>query len=104
MLDARWAPAIAVQLRGRGHDVVSAQEAQHASRYRSISDETLFVRAQEDRRVGTVHHGVVYCSYSQFDRGNPRIAGRLVAALDAFLRSETAALELFNQRHWLRPA
>lgn len=99
VLDEMWSPAIAVQLRRRAHDVISAQEPDHAARYRSIS-EALIV---EIERAGAAHHGVVYCTYSAFDRSDPRIVGRMVGALDALLRSRPAEIDPFNRRHWLRP-
>lgn len=122
VLDEMWSPAIAVQLRRRAHDVISAQEPDHAARYRSISDALFLQRAEADRRAivtdniedfealiveieraGAAHHGVVYCTYSAFDRSDPRIVGRMVGALDALLRSRPAEIDPFNRRHWLRP-
>lgn len=55
-------------------------------------------------QAGAAHHGVVYCTYSTFDRSDPRIVGRMVGALDALLRSQSAETEPFNRRHWLQRA
>jgi predicted nuclease of predicted toxin-antitoxin system len=121
VLDEMWSPAIAEQLRRRGHDAIAAQDQAHRPRYGGITDELLFERAQEDERAivtdnvddylplvadceqrRVAHHGVVFCSSRQFDRSNPRIVGLMVEALDAFLRNEEAAATPFNGRHWLR--
>lgn len=121
VLDEMWPPAIAEQLRHRGHDVIAAQEPDHHPRYGGISDELLFERAQEHERTvvtdniddyeplvagceqhGIVHHGVVFCSSRQFDRSDPRTVGRLVDALGAFLTAQASTSTPFNQRHWLR--
>ena len=116
-----WPPAIALELRKRGHDVVAAQEPEHQPRYGGISDELLFERAQEDERTivtdniadyapllvecerrDVAHHGVVFCPSRQFDRSNPRTTGRMVEALAAVLDSDEAKTTPFNRRHWLR--
>jgi hypothetical protein len=121
VLDEMWAPAIAEQLRSRGHDAISAQEDDHRSRYAGITDELFFERAQDDERTVVTdnvadflqlvadfeqaelaHHGVVICSSRQFDRADPRTVGRMVGALEALLRSDAAAETPFNRRHWLR--
>jgi hypothetical protein len=121
VLDEMWSPAIAVQLRLRGHDVISAQEPDHHPRYGGISDELVFERAQQDGRAivtdniedyeqlvadcarrGAAHHGVVFCSSRQFDRSDRRTVGRIVDALDAFLTKHADTPAPFNRRHWLR--
>ncbi len=121
VLDEMWSPAIAGQLRRRGHDAIAAQEDAHRPRYAGITDELLFHRAQEDERTivtdniddylhivaeqertGITHHGVILCTSRQFDRADPRTIGRMVDALDALLRSDAANTTPFNQRHWLR--
>ena len=115
-----WAPAIAEQLRRRGHDAIAAQDDDQRSRYGGITDDVFFEHAQEDERTVVTdnvedfhqivtereqaelaHHGLILCTSRQFDRGDPRTLGRMVDALDALLRSGAADTS-FNQRHWLR--
>jgi predicted nuclease of predicted toxin-antitoxin system len=103
LLDEMYAPAIAEQLRVRGHDVVSV----HDLEYRALEgapDEEVWSRAiAEDRalvsenvqdfwrieadanaRGQPVTH-VIFTTDRQFPWGDPRTIGRLVLALDALL-------------------
>jgi hypothetical protein len=120
LLDEMWSPAIALELRKRGHDVIAAKEPEHHGRYGGIPDELVFERAQKDGRTivtdnvadyeplvadsekqAVAHHGVVFCPWRQFDRSDPRTTGRMVDAL-AGLLSDKANTTPFNRRHWLR--
>ncbi len=123
VLDEMYAQAIALELRRRGHDAISANEPEHRSRYANTPDDVVFARAQEDNRTvvtdniadyeavlepydasGEPHHGVIYTTHGQFDRSDPRIISLLVAALDAFLNSDESLRVPFNRRHYLRRA
>jgi hypothetical protein len=56
----------------------------------------------EYERTETPHYGLILCTSRQFNRADPRTAGRIVEGLDALLRSDAATKTPFNQRHWLR--
>lgn len=98
-----YAPAIAAELRARGHDVASVHDASQSS-LAGATDADVLVAAQRDRRAlvtenvrdfrplesrmladGAHHAGIVYTSNRQFPRGDPATTGRLVRALDALL-------------------
>ncbi|MCP9487067.1 MAG: DUF5615 family PIN-like protein [Gaiellaceae bacterium MAG52_C11] len=104
LLDEMYSPALAVELRARGHDVVSAHDPGHGLVV-GASDADVLVAAQSEERAlvtenirdfrpleigiladGSHHAGLVYTSYRQFPRGDPSTLGRLVRALDALLR------------------
>lgn len=123
LVDELYSPAIVLELRRRGHDAISAQEPEHRARYGNTDDNVIFARAQEDGRTvvtdniadyeealaaydksGEPHHGVIYTTYRQFDRSDPRVISLLVAALDAFLNSDESLVVPFNRRHYLRRA
>jgi Domain of unknown function (DUF5615) len=108
VLNEMWSAEIARQLRGRGFDVVAAAEAPR--RYRGISDDEFFRRAQEDGRTvvtdnvrdfmpivadragrGEPHCGVVFALRPTFDRARPGVVGAMTTAFDAFLRGVEAA-------------
>lgn len=98
-----YAPAIAVELRARGHDVLSVHEADPVL-VGASDDEVMAAAVSEERTLvtenlrdfwpletavlegGEHHHGIVYTSDRQFPRGEPATTGRLVRALDALLR------------------
>ena len=109
-----WPPAIAVQLRRRGHDVVAVAERPEL---RGQPDEVIFAAAQEEELAvltenvvdyrplaqerlarGESHAGLVLTSNRRFPRHDPRTAGRLVTALDLLLVSK---LEITDTEHWL---
>lgn len=101
-----YPPAVAQELRGRGHDVVSLHDADSPVRT-GASDEDVLSAAQTGGRAlvtenvrdfrpleaeliasGAHHAGLVYTSNRQFPRGHPATAGQLIRALDALLRDE----------------
>jgi len=105
LLDEMYAPAIAAELRARGHDVISAHDPGHALPT-GASDADVLAAAQRDERTlvtengrdyrplesalladGSHHAGLVYTTNRQFPRGDPATMGRLVHALDALLRA-----------------
>jgi len=116
LLDEMWSPAIADQLRRRGHDVEAVAERDNL---RTRPDHLIFAAALADDRAivtedvrgfrdlgelellsGRSHPGLIFTTPSTFPRPNMRTPGRLVRALDALLRSET---ELRNREIWLTP-
>lgn len=107
LLDEMWSAEIARQLRRRGIDVVAATELPR--RYRGVSDEEVFRRAQADGRTvvtdnvgdfsrlvalaagrGDAHCGVVFAVRPAFDRAGPGVVGEMVRALVALARSDEA--------------
>ncbi len=101
-----YSPAIALELRGRGHDVASVHDASSPVRA-GASDPEVLSAAQAGARAlvtenvrdfrpleadliarGAHHAGLIYTSNRQFPRGHPATAGRLVRALDALLRED----------------
>ena len=124
LLDEMWTPTIALELRKRDFDVIAITEPAHASRYAGISDDQVFARAQEDGRAvvtdniadyeqtrsdwesrGQAHHGLIYALDPPFNRHRGEgVIGQMVNALAHFLASSDAAIEPFNQAHYLRQA
>jgi len=51
VLNEMWSSKIAVELRRRGFDVMSATETGAASRYSGVPDDVVLLRAQEDGRA-----------------------------------------------------
>ncbi|WP_411277447.1 DUF5615 family PIN-like protein [Gaiella sp.] len=107
LLNEMWSAEIARQLRLQGHDVVAATELPR--RYRGVSDDVVFERAQEDGRAivtdnvgdysrlvaaaagrGEIHQGVVFALRPTFDRARPRIVGEMVRALADLVTSADA--------------
>jgi predicted nuclease of predicted toxin-antitoxin system len=106
LLDEMYAPAIAEQLRARGHDVASV----HDPAYRALEgqpDEEVWAAAVADDRVlvsenvqdfrhleaDALAHAqprgpMIFTTDRQFPRGDPATIGRLVTALDALLAGE----------------
>src|SRR5204862_8116321 len=99
-----YAPAIAEELRVRGHDVASVHVPEYADPA-GASDGDVLAAAQRDERTlvtenlrdyrpletglladGSHHAGLVYGSNRQFPRGDPATTGRVVRALDSLLR------------------
>ena len=114
LLDEMWPPAIAIQLRNRGHDVVAVLEREDLKRQ---PDATIFATAQMEGSVivtenvgdfralttyalrrGGSHSGMIFTTNRRYPRHDPRTAGHLVTALDALLRESH---DLINQEHWL---
>lgn len=114
-LDHHYSPAIAAQLRKRGHDVIAALERgwgaeedepllelcaqeERALLTNNVADFTAVARrwAAEGRR----HCGLIFTSDASMPRGRSTI-GRFVQVLAALLRANPSN-EAFNDRvHWL---
>lgn len=106
LLDEMYAPAIAQELRGRGHDVVSVHDAASPALAGASDPEVLSAAQAGGRALVTEnvrdfrpleadliardghHPGLVYTSNRQFPRGHPATAGQLVRALDSLLRKD----------------
>jgi hypothetical protein len=118
LLDEMYPYSIAEQLRARGHDVVAVGER---SPLRGASDQEVFgVALQEARALVTAdigfrkvdadhrarghsHHGIVFTSNKRFPRGSAGTTGRIVRALDRFLREDSGGLALNSSfTYWLR--
>ena len=106
LLDEMYAPAIAEQLRARGHDVASV----HDATYRVLEgepDERVWAAAVADDRALVSENvqdfrrldadaiaceqpraRLIFTTDRQFPRGDPATTGRLVTALDALLAAE----------------
>ncbi|MHB8659876.1 MAG: DUF5615 family PIN-like protein [Solirubrobacteraceae bacterium] len=106
LLDEMYDPAIAEQLRARGHDVASVHDAS----YRQLEgepDEEVWAAALADGRMlvsenvqdfrrleanalarTQPHAPLIFTTDRQFPRGDPATIGRLVTALDALLAAE----------------
>lgn len=116
LLDEMYAPAIAVELRARGHDVLSAHEGAGPGLVGGDDSHVLAFARREARALvtenvrdfrplesalladGAHHAGLVYTSNLQFPRADPATTGRLVRALDALL---TAAPDLLDRAIFL---
>jgi len=116
LLDEMYPPAIAEQLRGRGHDVDAVTAR---AELRALTDEELFTVAQVQRRAivteniadfcqiadrrderGTPHHGLVLVHPAKYPRGDPRTIGRMVTVLEELLAKHHSE-EATSLRHWL---
>jgi len=116
LIDEMYPPAIAEQLRRRGHDVDAVTA--HAE-LRSLSDPDLFRVAQDQRRAvvteniadfislvndydhrGRAHHGLILVDPAKYPRGGARTIGRMVTALDRLLHA-TRGEEPTSARRWL---
>jgi predicted nuclease of predicted toxin-antitoxin system len=106
LLDEMYAPAIAEQLRGRGHDVASV----HDPAYRALEGEpdvevwaaaiaeeraVVTENVQDFRRIDAQalagaqpRAQLIFTTDRQFPRGDPATIGRLVTALDGLLAAE----------------
>lgn len=100
-----YAPAVAVELRARGHDAFSLHDASRAHLVGASDADVLAAARQENRTLvtenvrdfrplesamladGSHHAGLVYTSNRQFPRGDPATTGRLVRAFDALRRT-----------------
>ena len=116
LLDEHYSPAIARQLCAKAHDVVAVADRADLV---GLSDEELFRRMGQEQRAimtnnvkdfvpltrqaaldGDDHYGVLLTSDKSMPRRSDTI-GRMVAALDAFLRSYEDKDSYRNQVRWL---
>jgi hypothetical protein len=114
LLDETWPPEAAVQLRGRGHDVVAVAERPEL---RGQPDALGFVTAQSEQRAVVTenvadyrplavealardnsHAGLVFTTNLRFPRHDPRTIGRMIPSLDRLL---TSGEDLSDAEHWL---
>ncbi len=114
-LDHHYSPAIATELRGRGHDVIAVAERGweteddtalltlcrqelRALVTNNVADFTIIVRrwAVEARP----HSGLVFTSDVSMPRGR-RAIGSYVTALDGILRAHPAIDAFADRVHWL---
>lgn len=103
LLDEMYPPAVAEQLRARGHDVVSVHDPEYR-RLEGAPDEEVFAAALAEERAlvtenvpdfrrleaaalarGEAHATLVFTSNRQFPRGEPGTTGRLVEALHTLM-------------------
>ena len=114
LLDEMWSPAVAEQLRQRGHVAAAVNERDDL---RTMSDATIFEVAQHEELTivtensrdfrplvvdyinrGRPHFGCIYTTHRQFPRDDDRTIGRLIRALDTLLQTKT---QLTDIEHWL---
>jgi hypothetical protein len=112
-----YSPAIAEQLRDRGHDVEAVLERDDLV---GLPDLQLFAAVQTDERslvtenvsdfmplhstyatAAQPHHGLIFTTNSKFPRGAPGTIGALVAALDAMLTEPPTLEPSDGWVHWL---
>jgi len=111
-----YPPAIAEQLRARGHDADAVVE--HAE-LRGLPDTEIFALAQTEQRAlvtediadlsvianaydqrGQAHFGLVLVDLNRYPRASPGTIGRMVTALDRLL-GEHPEQTPTSLRHWL---
>jgi hypothetical protein len=116
MLDEMYPARIAEQLRGRGHDVSAVTDRPEL---RSLADPDIFAAAQRETRTvvtenirdfasladgadhrGEVHFGAVFVRPARYPRGQQRMIGSLITALDRLLRDHPSD-EPMSIRLWL---
>jgi hypothetical protein len=116
LLDEHYSPKIAIELRKRGHDVVSVTERDDL---RGLGDRELWSFASAEGRVlmtenvadfmplvreaaaqAERHFGVVFTSPRSLPRG-PRTIGVYIERLERFLRDRPADDALADQVQWL---
>jgi hypothetical protein len=118
-LDEMYAPAVAEQLRDRGHEVVAVTER---ADLRGTADEDLLAWAQTEGRAlvtdnqgdfipihhrriasGHDHKGLILTTNRRFPRGQPATTGKLVIALDEFIASTAPSIARNPSFiHWLQ--
>lgn len=116
LLDEMYPPALAEQLRRRGHDVDAVTKR---AELRHLPDFQVFEAAQRERRAvvtenlrdyipiagdyasrGQAHFGLVLVDASKYPRGAPGTVGRMVTELDHLLKAKPAD-EPTSFSHWL---
>jgi hypothetical protein len=116
VLDEMYTPAIAEQLRARGHDANAVVER---AELRALADTDIFALAQTEQRAvvtenipdfsviadsydqrGQAHFGLVLVPPSNYPRGNPGTIGRMVTELDRLLGEHPESTPT-SLRHWL---
>ena len=114
LLDEMWSPEIAIQLRRRGYDVIAIGELPDL---RGKLDPVIFAWAQAEGRAivtdntgdyrseaakefqqGRSHSGLIFTNDRHSPRGNRRIVGSMVNALEALL---SRGPDLTGQEYWL---
>jgi predicted nuclease of predicted toxin-antitoxin system len=114
LLDEMWTPAIAEQLRARGHDVEAVATRSDLAR---AADRALLAAARTEGRAivtenirdfrrwaaeaiahGDGHAGIVLTVPARYPRRGGRAVGRVVDALVALLESD---IEMSNREVWL---
>ena len=117
LLDEHFPPAVAEQLRARGHDVVAVLErpglrglpdalllAAAQIEERAVSTENVpdFLRLDAEHRARqTPHWGLVFTSNRRFPRGERGTVGALVLALDAIMCKWQRVGEASGRVLWL---
>ena len=115
VLDEMYTPAIAEQLRARGHDANAVVER---AELRGLADTDIFALAQTEQRAvvtenirdfsgiatdydqrGQAHFGVVLVDRGRYPRGSPGTIGRMVTALDRLLDEHPEETPT-SSRHW----
>lgn len=118
LLDAMYDPAVAEQLRRRGHDAIAASGHPDLG---SLLDPDIFAVAQTEQRTVVTenvpdflpldalyraqqraHYGLILTTDRRFSRSSERHVGRLVLALDAFLRTQATKPQATSLIHWLQ--
>lgn len=116
LLDELYSKQIAVELRARGHDVVSVKERDDLE---GLLDEQLFPLMPGEQRAiltenwgdynrllqqavaeGMTHYGVIFSSRQQLPRSRETI-GLYVRVLDDFLTRHPAEDALLNSSRWI---
>ena len=117
LLDQMYSPAIAEQLRARGHDVGAVLEREELI---GLPDPELLAAVQADAHAvvtenvsdfmplhaqyavsGQPHHGLIFTSNAKFPRGAAGSVGALVTALDQLLADPPVLEPGDGWVHWL---